>query len=57
LCLEEIGRDLPGEVAPGQEEVSAKEEGAEAGWEAQALELDPVGAVFALVVALGFLIK
>ena len=40
-----------------QEEVLAEEVAVVAEWAEHALELDPVGAVFALVVALGFLIK
>ena len=40
-----------------QEEVLAEEAAVEAEWAEHALELDPVGAVFALVVALSFLIK
>ena len=40
-----------------QEEVLAEEVAVVAEWVEHALELDPVGAVFALVVALSFLIK
>lgn len=47
----------PGAVAQEREEVLAEEVVVEAEWAEHALELDPVGAVFALVVALGFLIK
>ena len=47
----------PGVVAQGQEEVLAEEVAVVAEWAEHALELDPVGAVFALVVALGFLIR
>jgi len=47
----------PGVAVQEQEEVLAEEVAVVAEWAEHALERDPVGAVFALVVALSFLIK
>jgi len=57
LCLEEMGLDLLGEVARGQEAVLVVGEGVEAEWEEHAPGLDPVGIVSVPVVVSGFLIK
>jgi len=57
LCLEEMEQGLPEGVAQGQEEVSAKEEGLEVGWEERALEPGPAGIASAPVVGRSFLTK
>jgi hypothetical protein len=50
-------QDLPEGVAQGREEVPAKGEWAEVGWEERAPELDPVGIVSAPIVGQSFLIR
>ena len=50
-------RDLPVEVAQGQEEASVKEGWVEVEWEERALELDPVGVVFVPIVGQSFLTR
>ena len=48
---------LPEEVVQGQEEVLAKEEWVEVGWEERALGPDPVGIVSAPIVEQKFLTR
>ena len=50
-------QDLPVEVAQGQEEVLAKEEWVEVGWEERALEPGPAGIVSAPIVEQKFLTR
>ena len=57
LCLEEMGLDLLGEVALGQEAVLVVGKGVEAEWEEHTPGLDPAETVFALIVEPRFPIK
>lgn len=57
LCLEEMGLDLPREVARGQEAVLVVGEGVEVEWEEHAPGLDPAETVFALIVEPRFPIR
>jgi len=57
LCLEEMGLDLLGEVALGQEAVLVVGKGVEAEWEEHALGLDPAETVYALIAEPRFPIK
>lgn len=57
LCLEEMGLDLLGEVARGQEAVLVVGEVVEVEWEEHALGLDPAETVFALIVEPRFPIR
>ncbi|GAI24914.1 unnamed protein product, partial [marine sediment metagenome] len=45
MCLEEMGLDLPREVARGQEAVLVVGEAVEVEWEEHALGLDPAETV------------
>ncbi|GAI76733.1 unnamed protein product [marine sediment metagenome] len=57
MCLEKMEQVLLEGVARGQEEVLAKEEWVEVGWEERALEPGPVGIVSVPIVEQSFLIR